>query len=102
MIMAGRGKHCYFEVGKARNPEGPFLISGQVMPAVSNCLCKRKHPSCCLTKKLRTFICPGRSLGNATRSTFLSVGTSDVWVSGMRRAGLKKSLQNSRKTGLSQ
>lgn len=72
------------------------------MPAVSNCVCKWKHPSCCLTKKLKTFVCPGRSLGNATRSAFLSVGTSGVCVSGVRRAGLKKNLQNSRKTGLSQ
>lgn len=95
-----KGEHWYFEMGKARSPGGPILIPGQVMPAVSNCVCKWKHPSCCLTKKLRTFVCPGRSLGNATCSAFLSVGASAVWVSDVR-TGLKN-LQNNRKTGLSQ
>lgn len=74
---------------RGRRPEGLFLILSQVKAAVSNYVSKWKHPSCCLRKKLRTFACQGRSLGNVTCSAFPSVKTLAVWVSCVRREGLQ-------------
>lgn len=100
MIMAGKGSIDILKWERLEVLRDPFLFLAELCLLLATVFVNGNI--CCLTKKLKTFVCPGRSLGNATRSAFLSVGTSGVCVSGVRRAGLKNNLRNSRKTGLSQ